>query len=205
MGNRLGLLIGVAEYDQPGIPDLPIVHNDIRDLASVLERSHYSVREIGTGGSHPATRNNTRGAIEDALSEAEPGDTLLIYFSGHGAHYDGKDWLVPSDGRITGPKFHEYLVHLDFASFVENSQAGTVLFFIDACREGVELGEVGALAGLLLFDGFDDGGEAVLEVEGGLREPELPDSRCAQIEVAGGRSRLSSNFVPIRRELDMVL
>jgi hypothetical protein len=32
-------------------------------------------------------------------------------------------------------------------------------------EEGVEFGEVGSLAGLLVFDGFDDGGEAVLEVE----------------------------------------
>ena len=134
MGKRHALLIGVPEYDKEAIPNLPVVHNDIRDLASVLERSKYTVRKLGTGGGDPASRNNTRGAIEDALSEAGTGDTLLVYFSGHGAHYDGKDWLVPSDGRITGPKFHDYLVHLDFASFVENSKAGTVLFFIDACR-----------------------------------------------------------------------
>lgn len=143
MSKRLALLIGVPEYDKEAIPNLPVVHNDIRDLASVLERSKYTVRALGTGGANPATRNNTRGAIEDALSEAGTGDTLLVYFSGHGAHYKGKDWLVPSDGRITGPEFHDYLVHLDFASFVENSRAGTVLFFIDACREGVELGEGG--------------------------------------------------------------
>jgi hypothetical protein len=34
-------------------------------------------------------------------------------------------------------------------------------------EERVEFFEVRALAGLLLLDGFDDGGEAVLEVEGG--------------------------------------
>ena len=32
-------------------------------------------------------------------------------------------------------------------------------------EEVVELGEVGVLAGLLLFDGFDNGGEPVLEIE----------------------------------------
>ena len=32
-------------------------------------------------------------------------------------------------------------------------------------EEGVEFGEVGALAGLLAFDGFGNGGEVVLEIE----------------------------------------
>ena len=34
-------------------------------------------------------------------------------------------------------------------------------------EEGVQLGEVGALRGLLALDGFDDGGEFLLEGEGG--------------------------------------
>ena len=44
-------------------------------------------------------------------------------------------------------------------------------------EEGVEFGEVGALAGLLLLDGFDDGGEAVLEVERGESDLESFDHR----------------------------
>ena len=37
-------------------------------------------------------------------------------------------------------------------------------------EEGVELGQVGSLVDFLLLDGFDDGGEAALEVEGGKRD-----------------------------------
>ena len=55
----------------------------------------------------------------------------------------------------------------DFHSGSEVSPEGTGL---QGGEEGVEFGEVGALAGLLVFDGFDDGGEAVLEVEGWIRE-----------------------------------
>ena len=36
---------------------------------------------------------------------------------------------------------------------------------LQRCEESVEFGEVGALGGLLLFDGFGDGGEATLEVK----------------------------------------
>ena len=67
MSKRLALLIGVAEYDQPGIPDLPVVHNDIRDLASVLERSKYTVRKVGTGGGKDQRRQqrDRDGSPED--------------------------------------------------------------------------------------------------------------------------------------------
>ena len=34
---------------------------------------------------------------------------------------------------------------------------------LEGGEEGVQFGEVGALRGLLALDGFDDGGEAVLE------------------------------------------
>ncbi len=37
---------------------------------------------------------------------------------------------------------------------------------LQRAEERVQLGEVGAEAGLLALDGFDDGGEVVLEVEG---------------------------------------
>ena len=39
-------------------------------------------------------------------------------------------------------------------------------------EEGVEFGEVGALAGFLSFDGLDDGGEVVLEVDRRKRNPQ---------------------------------
>jgi hypothetical protein len=42
-------------------------------------------------------------------------------------------------------------------------------------EEGVEFVEVRALAGLLLLDGFDDGGEAVLKVDGWERDRHAPE------------------------------
>ena len=45
--------------------------------------------------------------------------------------------------------------------------------------------------------GFDDDGEAALEVEGWHYEIELSDSGSAQIEIAGGRACLLSHFMSI--------
>ena len=62
--------------------------------------------------------------------------------------------------------FQEREVGGDFHSGSEVSPEGAGL---QGGEEGVEFGEVGALAGFLVFDGFDDGREAKLEVERGER------------------------------------
>ena len=69
-------------------------------------------------------------------------------------------------------------------------------------EEGVEFGEVGALAGFLLFDGFDDGGEAVLEVEG--RESDLHRRSLLGVDIelncGGATCLLKEEFPPVRRD-----
>ena len=65
--------------------------------------------------------------------------------------------------RVRELLFQEREVGGDFHSGSEVSSEGAGL---QGGEEGVEFGQMGALAGLLLFDGFDDCGEAVLEVDG---------------------------------------
>ena len=65
--------------------------------------------------------------------------------------------------RVREFLFQEREVLGDFHNGSEVSSEGAVL---QGGEEGVEFGQVGALAGLLLLDGLDDGCEAVLEVEG---------------------------------------
>ena len=65
--------------------------------------------------------------------------------------------------RVRELLFQKREVLGDFHSGSEVSPEGAGL---QGGEEGVEFGEVGSLAGLLVFDGFDDGGEAMLEVDG---------------------------------------
>ena len=64
--------------------------------------------------------------------------------------------------RVRELLFQEREVPRDFHSGSEVSTEGAGL---QGGEEGVQFGQVRALTGLLLFDGRDDGGEAVLEVE----------------------------------------
>ena len=64
---------------------------------------------------------------------------------------------------------------------------------LQGSKEGVEFVQVGVLAGLLLLDGFDDGGKAVLEVDWRQRDHDF--LHVATVEVRNPDPRLDS--VPV--------
>ncbi len=84
-------------------------------------------------------------AVEFFIEDATPEQTLLIYLSGHGVHHSGTDYLVPSDAFTRSRNFPSGCVPIEFGRYVEHSRAGNVLVFIDACREGIDLREMGAI------------------------------------------------------------
>ena len=66
----------------------------------------------------------------------------MFYFSGHGIHYQGKDYLVPSDADLDDAEcIQDYLIPTDLGEIVnlDSCNAQTIIFFIDACREGIKL------------------------------------------------------------------
>lgn len=97
MKKRKALLIGVSEYECDALEDLPIVQRDLEILHAVLEKSHYTVRLLGTEGVDDTGQNKVLRALRRELLNAKDIDVLLLYFSGHGIHYEGKDYLIPSD------------------------------------------------------------------------------------------------------------
>ena len=110
------------------------------NLHVVLEQSGYSVRTIGNDDILQTSRSKILQALRQECRNSKGVDTLLLYFSGHGIHYRGQDYLIPSDSMLDDPDFIEdYLVSTDLGNVLDLSKAKTILFFIDACREGVKL------------------------------------------------------------------
>ncbi|MFG1718429.1 caspase family protein [Micromonospora chalcea] len=129
------LLLGVAEYDDPQIVPLPFVTNDIGALSVALEETGYRVRTLDGGR---LSRPKICAEVTQFLSNAQLHDNLLIYLSGHGAHTDGVDYLVPSEADLRIP-LTESMVPLNYwAGALERSRAGQVIFVVDACREGFD-------------------------------------------------------------------
>jgi hypothetical protein len=139
MGARHAVLIGVPKNRKDSNLDLPIVHNDILAVHASLEACGYVVKSYGIDDPAEASANLIEDAIDEACREAPANSTLLFYFSGHGVHYNGKDLLVPWDGHFRDPtRIERSLVDTNISRFVDRSAARLVVFFVDACREGMQ-------------------------------------------------------------------
>ncbi|MFC7104279.1 caspase family protein [Nonomuraea rubra] len=135
MGQFRALLLGVAEYDDPGIEDLPFVTDDLVDVAVALETRGCAVDVVDGGGRVGRTRVFTE--VSRFLAAARPDDTLLVYLSGHGAHNDNVDYLLPTDADLQWLRLADVAVPLTaWETVIESSPAAGVLFLVDACREG---------------------------------------------------------------------
>ncbi len=86
----------------------------------------------------------------DALKRAEPEDTVVIYFAGHGTAQAQRFYLIPHDLGYTGDRtklteqgLKTMLAHsisdVELETAVEGLDAGHLLLIIDACNSGQAL------------------------------------------------------------------
>ncbi|MEE1938275.1 caspase family protein [Streptomyces sp. TRM 70361] len=137
MARHKALLIGASEYDDPHIGSLPFVPGDLQRLAEALAERGFESAETAESP-RGITPNLVNREVGRFLREAGRGDTLLIVLSGHGQHFQGRDYLVPEDAGFDIRPFAESCVEIGWQRELENSPAARVVFLIDACREGLE-------------------------------------------------------------------
>ncbi len=86
----------------------------------------------------------------DGLKRAEPEDTVIIYYAGHGTAQAQRFYLIPHDLGYTGDRtklteagFNTMLSHsisdVELEAAVEGLDAGHLLLIIDACNSGQAL------------------------------------------------------------------
>ncbi|QNP73749.1 caspase family protein [Streptomyces roseirectus] len=110
------------------------VSADLRLLDATLRASGYEVEVLADAG-----RNKIRLTIDRVAREVPSGGTLLVYFSGHGVRVGGKDYLVPADAIAPADggwtELHlDSLLPANIGPLLRGCEAGTALWFIDACR-----------------------------------------------------------------------
>ena len=138
MGRFRALLVGIAEYDDPGVRQLPFVTDALSAVGGALESRGYVV-EDASGPNGRVDRTELLIRVSKFIDSAERGDTLLVFLSGHGAHSDEVDYLIPSNASLAWPRLADVCVSLSsWAPFLENTRAGSVVFLVDACREGFD-------------------------------------------------------------------
>jgi hypothetical protein len=140
------LLIGVPDYSSEAITDLTFVSNDLSSLSDALGNVGYEVSLLGGPGEGSPTHNSIIHRVYQFCRHGvQDGEVAVLYFSGHGLHYKGRDYLVPADATLGDELIEQVMVPLDFAAAYEQSRASAIFFFVDACRDGIDLGEKGSL------------------------------------------------------------
>lgn len=135
------LVIGIANYEE--ISSLPkAVLNDAHDTADTLQSPSfcgYSAENVTMLTDAEATLDGIRQALADIASAATTDDTVVIFFSGHGARI-GKgaeeiSALVPYDCKradLAGTTLGE----AELSQAIAGIQAPRVVVIIDACHAG---------------------------------------------------------------------
>lgn len=143
LGAYRALIIGINDYEDPGIPDLETAANDARAMATLL-RERYGFR-VDLLLNRDATKEAMYRALRKLASTTANDDSVLIYYAGHGdldrTYDDG--WWIPSDAKGGNPI--TYLDNVQVQKSMRSMRARHVLLISDSCYSGTLFGRARAM------------------------------------------------------------
>ena len=126
---KLALVIGNGAYGTAS--KLPNPPRDARLIAQELRNIGFDTTE-----SIDMSSDAMRRAVKDFLAKAPRAKVTLIFFAGHGMQIDGKNYLVPTDAKLTNDKsFTDELIDLDFIMAGLDDKLRANVIVLDACRD----------------------------------------------------------------------
>lgn len=138
---KRAVLVGINRYAQPG-SDLRGCVNDVHDVHGVLTELYgFAEQDITTLVDEQATQAAMQMAITDLVASGEPGDVLLLHYSGHGSHVrdvsgdedDGRDEILcPHDMSWDAPFLDDWL-RTAFDKLVDGANLTVIM---DCCHSG---------------------------------------------------------------------
>ena len=143
--DKWALLIGVGDYIEGDRLDLKGPPNDVQMMEELLlTKFGYQAEQIRKLVDAEATKAQIIGTIRDwLLVKEKPGDTVLIYYTGHGSQVpdldgdetDGRDEvLCPADVRVGYPG--NEITDDELNELFSQIEATDVTVIFDACHAG---------------------------------------------------------------------
>ncbi len=141
LAEKWALLIGIDQYeDRNRIAALSGAARDARKFKATLTEivgvPDANIELLVSDGDTKPTRFNIVEALDKLQSNAKAGDTVFVYFSGHGTQLDGKDYLLPFDfnGRSAFTGKETGLAEERFYEQLSKVQARAIVLIWDKCR-----------------------------------------------------------------------
>lgn len=150
--DQRALLIGINDYPDPA-DRLDGCVNDVFKMSALLQEMKFAPDEIRVVLNDRATADGIRERLDWLLCDVQPGDTRVLYYSGHGAqiaaygaggepdHLD--ECLVPWDfdwsleRAITDDDLFEYYANLPYDEHDSSpGRNATLVIILDCCHSG---------------------------------------------------------------------
>ncbi|PZC53125.1 hypothetical protein LH53_00745 [Mesotoga sp. TolDC] len=127
------LVIGVGEYNDTSVIQLPGALKDAKAFSEIIGRTADNpwIELIEN-----PTLTSLKVNILEWASKNEPGDTLILYYSGHGYSMENDTYLIPSDINTRYIEETAYNFTTGLKTISEYISAKDVLIIIDACYSG---------------------------------------------------------------------
>lgn len=145
-GRTWAVIVGVSDYQDPGITDLQYAHRDAAAFAQYLQSAaggNVDAAQVRVLLNQSATLGRVAEALDWLLEVAAEGDLAIIYFSGHGdverktisqpgylLCWDAPTRVYYGGGALGLPMFQEIISTLSLQN------KARVLVVTDACRAG---------------------------------------------------------------------
>lgn len=145
MAKTYALVIGIDRYQH--ITPLRGAVNDAVDIAAAI--STLKPEKLDLLLNEKATRAAILGAWEDFVDNAEPGDTIIVTYAGHGSSVPALDPSLEEDGRDetlllagfepTGPGAGERIRDDEIAALIARRPDVEHILVADSCHSGTAI------------------------------------------------------------------
>lgn len=133
-GTRSALIIASDQYTDPGLRRLRAPASDARTLAAVLRDPAIGDFQVRTVLNEPAHVVNL--AVEEFFADRQPGDLLLVHFSGHGIKDQNGELYFATPDTVLG-RLGATAVAAEFVSRrMSRSRSRSVVLLLDCCYAG---------------------------------------------------------------------
>src|SRR5271156_5076754 len=137
---RVALVVGNAGYEHADV--LANTVNDAVAVSSLLKKAGFDVDERDNLGVVEFKR-----AVRDFARAAANADIAVVYYSGHGMGFDGRNYLIPTDARLANDSdVEDEAIPLDRVLASMHAAKKLSLIILDACRENPFLRGEGGMA-----------------------------------------------------------
>ena len=133
-GTRSALIIASDQYGDPGLRRLQAPASDARALAAVLRDPDVGRFDVRTLLNEPAHVVNL--AVEEFFADRQPGDLLLMHFSGHGIKDQDGELYFAAPNTVLG-RLGATAVAAEFVNRrMGRSRSRRVVLLLDCCYAG---------------------------------------------------------------------